>query len=71
MHIARDSDGSLTAFETKPKRYYLNEKEFIWISPVRRPTMIIDMKASDHPEVTPDNSPVEIEFELFEKKLKS
>ena len=62
MYIARDKDGKLHVFATKPE---YNEKFGMWL-PTPYSLEYIRVEG-DYPEVTFENSPMEVELKLIEK----
>lgn len=67
MWICRDCEG-LTAFIAEPKKYYPNpydENDYWWVAGGFDEPIMLD--PSLFPEVTFENSPMEVELKLIEK----
>ena len=61
MYIARDKEGMLALFEDKPT--YSGKKRDIWLTT----DFPFYIDKNNFPEVTFENSPMEVELKLIEK----
>ena len=61
MYIARNEDGTLALFKTKPMRLYDEGNTLYWAGSA------LYLSRYDFPEVTFENSPMEVELKLIEK----
>ena len=67
LWIARDEDGRLNLFDVKPqKEACFQGKDYIWIVPRGYMNQIM-LNEKLYPEVTFENSPMEVELKLIEK----
>lgn len=65
--ISRDNEG-LAAFIAEPKKYYSNpndENDYWWVASGWEEPIMLD--SSLFPEVTFENSPMEVELKLIEQ----
>lgn len=67
LHIARDEDGRLNLFDVKPQKFVPhNSSGCVWTVP-RGYVNHIMLSPKLYPEVTFENSPMEVELKLIEK----
>ena len=68
MWIARTKGNRLSIFDTKP---HYSEYEELWFNWLGESKCVIEagyrIKSTDFPEVTFENSPMEVELKLIEK----
>lgn len=61
LWIGRNKDGTLALFKTKPTYFYEEGCGHYWASPA------LYLPRNEYPEVTFENSPMEVELKLIEK----